>query len=348
MEGEEKAVCSWEKRMAFVICNHEKGCIFKALEECFKKNSLKMAKSCLVIATWFTYMLSTLPDTGVREAARESLLEEFINVLQSSKNLEEKILAGLALKTFINDPTAIEELGKYAKCIYKTLRKLKRNSFVAADILKALMNLSSVNVTEMWSCTDVVELDLSANGEVLCMVYLKGCLISSHSDGTIKFGILGEEGDRLYSGSLDKTIRVWALKAEEIQCIQVHDVKEAVHELVANAKFACFISQRNGVKVYNWSGIPKHINLNKNVKCLAMRGDKLYCGCSGYNIHEVDLCISAVNTFCVRTRKLLGKQTVNSLNIHGENNFKQFQALLIHIIVDCLKYKDMTQKVLNR
>ncbi|KAK8662840.1 hypothetical protein V6N13_024727 [Hibiscus sabdariffa] len=341
MEGEEKAVCSWEKRVAFVICNHEKGSIFKALEECFKNNSLKMAKSCLVMATWLTYMLSTLPDTGVREAARESLLEEFINVLQSSKNLEEKILAALALKTFINDPTAIEELGKYAKSIYKTLRKLKRNSFVATDILKTLMNLSSVNATEMWSCTDVVELDLSANGEVLCMVYLKGCLISSHSDGTIKVWDAGRRrlrlvqeahehikavtclyvpssGDRLYSGSLDKTIRVWALKPEEIQCIQVHDVKEAVHELAANAKFACFISQGNGVKVYNWSGIPKHINVNKNVKCLAMTGDKLYCGCSGYSIQELDLGGCTVNTFYLGTRKLLGKQTVNSLNIHND------------------------------
>ncbi|XP_039059934.1 putative E3 ubiquitin-protein ligase LIN-1 [Hibiscus syriacus] len=340
-EEEEKAVCSWEKRVAFVLCNHEKGCIFKALEEIFKNNSLKMTKSCLVIATWLTYMLSILPDTGVREAARESLLDEFINVLQSSKNLEEKILAVLALKTFINDPTAIEELGKYAKCIYKTLRKLKRNSFVATDILKALMNLSSVNATEMWSCTDVVELDLRANGEVLCMVYLKGCLISSHSDGTIKVWDAGRRrlrlvqeahehikavtclyvpssGDRLYSGSLDKTIRVWELKPEEIQCIQVHDVKEAVHELAANAKFACFISQGNGVKVYNWSGTPKHINFNKSVKCLAMTGNKLYCGCSGYNIQELDLCSGTVNTFHLGTRKLLGKQTVNSLNIHDD------------------------------
>ncbi|XP_039069062.1 putative E3 ubiquitin-protein ligase LIN-1 [Hibiscus syriacus] len=340
-EGEEKAVCSWEKRVAFSLCNHEKGCIFKALEECFKNNSLKMAKSCLVIATWLTYMLSTLPDTGVREAARESLLDEFINVLQSSKNLEEKILAVLALKTFINDPTAIEELGKYAKCIYKTLRKLKRNSFVANEILKALMNLSSVNATEMWSCIDVVELDLSTNGEVLCMVYFKGCLISSHSDGTIKVWDAGRRrlrlvqeahhhikavtclyvpssGDRLYSGSLDKTIRVWELKPEEIQCVQVHDVKEAVHEFAANSKFACFISQGNGIKVYNWSGTPKHINFNKSVKCLAMTGNKLYCGCSGYNIQELDLCSGTVSTFYIGTRKLLGKQTVNSLNIHDD------------------------------
>lgn len=44
-------------------------------------------------------------------------------------------------------------------------------------------------------------------------------------------------------------MQVWALKPEEIQCMQVHDVKEAVYELTANAKFACFVSQGNGVKV---------------------------------------------------------------------------------------------------
>lgn len=49
------------------------------------------------------HMLSTIPDTGIKDVARKSLLHELINVLQSSKNLEEKILASLALKTFIND-----------------------------------------------------------------------------------------------------------------------------------------------------------------------------------------------------------------------------------------------------
>lgn len=87
-----------------MLCNHEKGSIFKALEECLKSNSLEMAKSCLVIATWLTHMLSLLPDTGVKISARKALLEEFINVLQSSNNLEEKILATLALKTFVSEP----------------------------------------------------------------------------------------------------------------------------------------------------------------------------------------------------------------------------------------------------
>ncbi|KAF5198573.1 hypothetical protein FRX31_011840, partial [Thalictrum thalictroides] len=42
---------------------------------------------------------------------------------------------------------------------------------------------------------------------------------------------------------------IWAIKSEEIHCIQVHDVKEAVHELTANNSFACFASQATGVKI---------------------------------------------------------------------------------------------------
>nr|AZL93829.1 U-box/WD40 protein [Ceanothus thyrsiflorus] len=339
MEEEEKAVTSWEKKVAFVLCNHEKGSIFKALEECLKSNSLEMAKSCLVIATWLTYMLSILPDTGVKVAARKSLLEEFVNVLQSSKNLEEKILATLALKSFMSDPAATKALGVYAKCLYKTLRKLKRNSVVVNDIMKALMNLSSVDATELWSCSELVELDLSTNGEVLSLLHLKGQVFSSHSDGTIKMWDAGRRvlrliqevrehtkavtclyastsGDKLYSGSLDKTIRVWAIKPEEIHCVHVHDVKEAVYELIANNKLACFISQGTGVKIYDWSGAPKHINFNKYVKCLAMTENKLYCGCSGCSIQEVDLSTFTSNTFYSATRKLLWKQTIHSLQIH--------------------------------
>ncbi|XP_060962901.1 putative E3 ubiquitin-protein ligase LIN-1 isoform X1 [Cannabis sativa] len=336
---EEKAISCWEKRVAFVLCNHEKGSIFKALEECLKSSSLEMAKSCLVIVTWLTYMLSSIPETGVKTIARKALLDEFINVLQSSKNMEEKILATLALKTFISDPDATRALGVYAKSIYKTLRKLKRNSMVVNDIMKALMKLPSVDATELWSCTELVELDSSSNGEVLSLIHLKGRVLSSHSDGTIKVWDVGKRvmrliqevrehtkavtclyasssGDKLYSGSLDKTIRVWTVKPEEIHCIQVHDMKEAVHNLTANTKLVCYISQGSGVKVYDWSGTPKHINFNKYVKCLAMIGNKVYCGCSGYNIQEVDLCSYTSNTFYSGTRKLLGKQYIYSLQIH--------------------------------
>ncbi|KAF6154834.1 hypothetical protein GIB67_033863 [Kingdonia uniflora] len=338
-EEEEKAASSWEKRIAFVLCNHENGSIFTTLEECFKSNSLEIAKSCLVIATWLIQMLTNLPETGVRDIARQRLLDQFINVLLSSKNLEEKVLATLALKSFIKDQDALTELGTYAKSIWKSLRNLKRSSVVVKDLLKALMNLPSVNAADLWSCTEVTEIELGANGEVLCMVRLNGRIFSSHSDGTIKVWDAGKRvlrliqevhehskavtslfvsslGDKLYSGSLDKTIRVWTIKSGEICCVQVHEVKEAVHELAADANFACFSSQGTGVKVYNWSGVPKHINFNRNIKCLAMSADKVYCGCTGYSIQEVDLCNNTSSAFFSGTRKLLGKQSINALYIH--------------------------------
>ncbi|KAK2457361.1 putative E3 ubiquitin-protein ligase LIN-1 [Trifolium repens] len=339
MEDEKNAMKSWQKRVASVLCNHENGSIFQALEECLKSNSLKMAKSCLVLATWLTHMLFALPDTGVRDIARKSLLEALINVLQSSKNLEEKILATLALKSFISDPTAHEALRVYAKSIYRILRKLKKYSTVAADILKALLNLNSVDVTELWSCKEVVELDLSSNGEVLSLLYLNGQVLSGHADGTIKVWdarkriprviqetrehkkavtSLCSSADRLYSSSLDKTIRVWTIKPDGIKCIDVYDVKEAVYELAANAELACYVTQGTGVKVFNWLDTPKLINFNKYVKCLAVAGDKLYCGCSGYSIQEVDLSKYTSTSFFTGTRKLLGKQTIHSIQIHDD------------------------------
>lgn len=94
---------AWEKRVAFVLCHHDNGAIFEALGECLMSNSLEMAKKCLVIATWLTYMLSYLPDTGIRTIAAHCFLHQFVNVLHSSRNLEEKVLATLALKSFIID-----------------------------------------------------------------------------------------------------------------------------------------------------------------------------------------------------------------------------------------------------
>ncbi|KHN11218.1 Putative E3 ubiquitin-protein ligase LIN-1 [Glycine soja] len=137
---------TWQKRVAFVLCHHENGSIFQALEECLRINSLKMEKSCLVLVIWLTHMLSTFPDTDIKDVACKSLLHELINVLQSSKNLEEKIWVALALKNFINDLIAQQELRAYAKSIYKIMRKLIKYSTIVVDIMKTLLNLNSIDV----------------------------------------------------------------------------------------------------------------------------------------------------------------------------------------------------------
>ncbi|MFS7993881.1 hypothetical protein Hanom_Chr12g01099281 [Helianthus anomalus] len=49
-----------------------------------------------------------------------------------------------------------------------------------------------------------------------------------------------------------------------------------------------------------------------------MIGDKLYCGCSGFSILETDLPKTSTTTFYSGTRKLLGKQSINSICIHDD------------------------------
>lgn len=75
-------------------------------------------------------MLSTLPHTGIRGVARKTLLEEFINVLQSSKNLEEKILATLAIKTFITDPSKFSVTEPILAQKKFSIRRLKKGKIL--------------------------------------------------------------------------------------------------------------------------------------------------------------------------------------------------------------------------
>ncbi|GJY53660.1 putative E3 ubiquitin-protein ligase LIN-1 [Tanacetum coccineum] len=155
----------------------------------------------------------------------------------------------------------------------------------------------------------------------------------SHSDGTIKVWdstkkamrlikevrehskavtclYVSPSSNKLYSGSLDKTIRIWVVKPEGIHCIQAHDVKEAVHGLTADANFAYYFSQSAGVKVYSWSGVTKNLNIKQTVKSLALIDNKLYCGCSGSGFAK-----KHINYLLLRCKKLLDKQSINSLHI---------------------------------
>ncbi|XP_020584069.1 putative E3 ubiquitin-protein ligase LIN-1 [Phalaenopsis equestris] len=336
-EEEAKAMSIWEKRVAFVLCNHENGAIFKALEECLMSKSMEITKSCLVIAAWLIHILNILPDTGMRVIASHSLLDHLLDILQSSKSMEEKVLSTLALKNLFSDPDLDRGLVAYAKRIYRPLKKLRRYSSLVAETLKEIMQLPSVDTSVFWSCAELVELDSSSNGEVLSLVHSKGRLFSSHSDGTIKVWDVGKRGwrmiqevqghmkavtglhipqssDKLYSCSLDKTIRVWTTEPE-IHSLQVYDMKDPVHCLTANAGTLCFSTQGTSAKIFNGIGIPKQVNVNKNVKCVAMTNETLYCGCTGYSIQEVDLKRGTSNTFYSGTRKLLGKQTIHALCI---------------------------------
>lgn len=90
--------------MAFFLVSHEFGLLFEALAQGMKSEFEELSSVCFMAATWLVYMLSVLPDTGIRGAARVCLLKVFVSVFKSEKNIEDRALAMLALNSFIRDP----------------------------------------------------------------------------------------------------------------------------------------------------------------------------------------------------------------------------------------------------
>ncbi|WRX31583.1 WD40 repeat - like 10 [Theobroma cacao] len=337
---EEKAADAWERKMAFVLVSHEFGLLFEALAEGLKSRSAELCSACFVAATWLVHMLSVIPDTGIRGAARVCLLKRFISIFKTAKDIEDRTLSLLALKSFIHDPEGLRDLASYMKDILKGLRELRKSSPLAFEIIKVLSE-GQESSADMWNHKELVQVDSSENGEVLSMVSFKDKIFSGHSDGTIKVwtgrgSILHlvqeirehskpvtslyilQSGERLYSGSLDKTARVWSIGDELIHCVQVHDMKDQVHNLVVANSISCFIPQGAGVKVHAWNGQSKLLNQNKYIKCLALVHGRLYCGCHDTSIQELDLASGTLSTIQSGSRKLLGKaHPVHALQVHN-------------------------------
>ncbi|XP_077210916.1 putative E3 ubiquitin-protein ligase LIN-1 isoform X2 [Tasmannia lanceolata] len=326
---EEKAANEWERKMAFVLVSHEFGLLFEALAEGLKSRYGELSSACFVSATWLTHMLTVLPDTGIQGAARVCLLKRFISILKSARDTEDKALAMLALSAFMNDSEGLRDLTFHVKDILKNLRELKKLSALASELLK-MFTEGQDSSADLWNHKELFQVDCSTKGELLSIVCFKDRIFSGHSDGTLNvwsgrgsllqliqetqehskaitsLAIL-QSGDKLYSGSLDRSVRAWSVGDEEIQCIQVYDMKDQVHNLnVANA-ISCFIPQGAGIKVHSWTGGSKLINPNKQVRCLTLVQGKLYCGCNDSSIQEIDLATGTLSTIQTGSRRLISK-----------------------------------------
>ncbi|OVA08576.1 WD40 repeat [Macleaya cordata] len=327
---EEKAADEWERKMSFVLASHEFGLLFEALAEGLKSRYAEVSSACFVSATWLTYMLTILPDTGIRGAARSCLLKQFVTIFKSARDTEDRALAMLALRSFIQDPEGLEELTVHMKDMLKGLRELKKSFIIASEMLKIFSKGQDPRTQDLWNHKELIQVDSSSNGEVLSIVCFRDKIFSGHSDGTLKvwsgkgrlLHLIQEtrehakaitsmsvlpSGEKLYSGSLDKTIRVWSIGNEIIHCIQVHDMKDQVNDLSVTNTISCFIPHGAGVKVHSWNGETKLLNPNKYVKCMKLVQGKLYCGCNDNSIQEIDLATGTLSSIQTGSRKLLAK-----------------------------------------
>ncbi|XP_057806629.1 putative E3 ubiquitin-protein ligase LIN [Salvia miltiorrhiza] len=336
---DEKAAEEWERKVAFYLVSHEFGLVFEGLAQGLRSNNEELNSVCFMAATWLIYMLSILPDTGIRGAARVCLLDHFVSIFKSDKNIEERALSMLGLNSFINHTEGLQDLAGHTKDILKGLRELKKSSAMAFEMLK-VFSQEHDNSADIWSHQELSQEDCSNNGEVLAVTCFKGKLFSGHSDGTIKvWSARGSElclvqeirehtkpvtsltvlqsTEKLYSGSVDRTVRIWSILEEGIYCEQVEEVKDQINNLVVATNIACFIPQGAGVKLHSWNGTSKLLNQHKHAKCLALVQGKLYCGCHDSSIQEIDLVTGTLGNIQTGTKKLIGKANpVYALQVH--------------------------------
>ncbi|CAD6240689.1 unnamed protein product [Miscanthus lutarioriparius] len=337
---EGKAASEWERKAAYAVVSHEFGLVFEALSECLRTNNAELFTTSLVCATWLVYMLSLLPDTGVLGAARVCLLRQFVVMLRSAKHGSDRVLAMVALRSFMNDREGMHDITTYIKDVLKTLRELKKSSGLAFEMLKLLSD-GQESSSDMWSHKEINQVDCSANGEVTSVVYLKNYIFSGHSDGTLKvwegsesilrlvheaqehakaitsLSVLHSE-EKLYSGSLDRSIRVWQFRDGVLRCVEVHDTRDPVQSLAVASAVACFVPQGAGVKVLSWnSGNSKLLNPNKYVRSMALVQGKLFCGCNDGSIQEIDLASGTLGVIQSGSKRILGKASpVYALQVH--------------------------------
>ncbi|KAG2586001.1 hypothetical protein PVAP13_5NG002500 [Panicum virgatum] len=336
---EEKAASEWERKTAYALVSHEFGLVFEALSECLKSKNADLFTTSLVCATWLVYMLSLLPDTGVLGAARVCLLRQFVIVLRSAKHGSDRVLAMVALRSFMNDREGMHDITTYIKDVLKTLRELKKSSGLAFEMLKLLSDGQESSL-DMWNHKDINLVDCSSNGEVTSIVYLKNHIFSGHSDGTLKvwegsenilrlvhetqehtkaitsLSVLHSE-EKLYSGSLDRTIRVWQFRDGVLRCVEIHDTRDPVQNLAVANAMACFVPQGAGVKVLSWNGSSKLLNPGKYVRSMGLVHGKLFCGCNDSSIQEIDLASGTLGVIQSGNKRILGKANpVYSLQVH--------------------------------
>ncbi|XP_024545432.1 putative E3 ubiquitin-protein ligase LIN [Selaginella moellendorffii] len=325
----------WDKKVARALLDYENGTLLEVLAENVLDEALELATPCITIATWLLYMAGELPETGLWIQARKLLLPRYITLLQSDAH---RVLAALALYSFLKDKGSAQELVKSAAAVCKPLKSMRNESWTSSKLYQTFITSPNVKAEE-WKHDEVMQADTSGNGEVRALACAKGFLYSGHSDGTIKSWKVAEENllllreatehtkcvtslailpskHRLYSGSLDKTIRVWSIEDDALHCLHVFELNGGVLSLVVTGSLACIILQGiPGIQVQYEENDARHISSHKNIQSVAASKGMIYCGCTDNSVHETDPSGTAMMCIQGGVRTLLGKRPVNALQV---------------------------------
>jgi hypothetical protein len=173
----------WDLRVSHAILGSNGRRVLEAIGLALRSQDAQVAKFSLVAATWFATQLAELPDTGLQAVARNCFLQPMVLLVQQNgKEMEEKVLASLALNSFLSDAgesnhsslmesytcfglcdvaqcqvlilaglvagclaVGVQQMGEYSKDLIGPLQYLKSMTWTAKTMLNTLVNSPSMH-----------------------------------------------------------------------------------------------------------------------------------------------------------------------------------------------------------
>ncbi|KAB2067802.1 hypothetical protein ES319_A09G253000v1 [Gossypium barbadense] len=283
---------------------------FVALRKGLKSQIKRVARESLTTIAWLGCEISK-SSNSLRYSACEILLGEVEKFLHPGMDLEERLLACLCIYNYASGK-GMKKLIHFSEGVRESLRRFS-NVIWMADELHRVADFYLPNKSRI-SCvhTQIVEVSHKCSGAVNALIYYKGMLYSGYSDGSIKVWdikrqsttllwdikehkdsvtcfSLFEPGETLLSGSTDKTIRVWQMVHNKLECIEVIATKEPVQKLDTHGQMIFMITNAHHLKVIDSLRTTNSICKTKSVKCMKMVQGRIYAGCTDSSIQEVSL-----------------------------------------------------------
>ncbi|XP_021904913.1 putative E3 ubiquitin-protein ligase LIN-1 isoform X3 [Carica papaya] len=284
--------------------------VFDALEKGIKSKIKRVSRESLTTIAWLGFEI-TKCSNAVKNLACEILLGGTEQYLHPGFELEERFLACLCIYNYASGK-GMKKLIHFSEGVRESLRRFSNVTWMAEELHQVadyyLPNKSRISCVH----TQTAEMRQSSSGAVSALIYYKGLLYSGYSDGSIKVWniqmqsatlvwetnehkkavtcfSLFEPGERLLSGSADKTIRVWQMIKGKLECIEVIAMKEPIRKLDTYGKIIFAITQGHKMKLIDSSRMVKSICKGKSVSCMTVVQGKIYMGCTDSSIKELNI-----------------------------------------------------------
>ncbi|KAJ8766769.1 hypothetical protein K2173_007836 [Erythroxylum novogranatense] len=334
--------------------------VFHALNKGLTSKTKKISRDSLTAIAWLGFEVAKCPKS-IRYTACDILLNGIEQFMHPGLELEERLLACLCIYNYASGK-GMQKLIHLSEGVRESLRRFSSVTWMAEELHRVadyyLRNKSRISCVH----TQIMEASDSKSGSVTALIYYKGLLHSGYSDGSIKVWdikqqsatlvchmkehkktvtcfALFEAGDRLLSGSDDKTIRVWEMVYRKLECVEVVSMKEAVRKLQTYGQIIFAITQGHSMKVVDPQRTVKDICKAKKAKCMSVVRRKVYIGCTDSSIQELAIASNREREIRPPTKSWsMQSKPVNSIVVYKDWIYSASSNVEGSKVQDCRTY----------